>query len=422
MKELSIASPEFLEGTPTPSRLDRVARRVVLKRLAALQEGRITIREGERERSFGSADAGPAAKITVLDPRFYPDVAFGGTIGGAEAYMQGYWQCEDLTRLVRVLVRNRPVLEGLDSGAARLTRPLQKLFHWLHRNTRRGSRRNISAHYDLGNDFFRLWLDEHMMYSSAVYERPDMTLDEAAVAKLDRICRKLELKPGDRLLEIGTGWGGFAMHAARHYGCQVTTTTISREQYALAEARIAEAGLEDRITLLLEDYRDLEGHYDKLVSIEMFEAVGHEYHATFFEKCCKLLKPAGLMVLQTITIADQRFERARRSVDFIQRYIFPGGCLPSVTSMTSTMTRHTDLRLLHLEDIGPHYARTLKEWRQRLFARLDDVRRLGYSEPFIRMWEYYLCYCEGAFIERAIGDVQMIIGRPASRPAAFLSA
>jgi cyclopropane-fatty-acyl-phospholipid synthase len=242
-----------------------------------------------------------------------------------------------------------------------------------------------------------------------------MSLDEAAEAKLDRICRKLGLCGDDNVVEIGSGWGGFAMHAASHYGCRVTTTTISREQYTFATERVRQAGLEDRVTVLFEDYRDLQGCYDKLVSIEMIEAVGHRYFATFFDKCCRLLKPDGLMCLQAITIADQRFDQASRSVDFIQRYIFPGGCLPSLTSMAKAVTLHTDMLITHVEDFGPHYARTLNAWRQRFFAALADVRRLGYSDEFIRLWQYYLCYCEGAFTERAIGAVQLLLMRPGNR-------
>jgi cyclopropane-fatty-acyl-phospholipid synthase len=291
--------------------------------------------------------------------------------------------------------------------------------HALNRNTRHGSRRNIAAHYDLGNDFYSLWLDPTMMYSCAWYGSEDTPLEEAAVAKLDRICRKLALSPDDRVMEIGTGWGGFAIHAARNYGCHVTTTTISREQHDYAKQAIRDAGLEDRITLLFRDYRDLEGRFDKLVSIEMIEAVGHEYQAQFFGKCCELLEPHGQMLLQAITIADQRFDSYKNSVDFIKRYIFPGGCLTSVTAMSNLMTRHTDMRAVHIEDIGPHYAATLRHWRERFFANIDRVRGLGYPDEFVRMWDFYLSSCESAFIERAIGDVQMLIMRPHARPVTF---
>ena len=303
----------------------------------------------------------------------------------------------------------------MDSGLALLGKPVQKLFHALNKNTRKGSRKNIAAHYDLGNDFYQLWLDPKMMYSCAYFDKPDTSLEDAATEKLDRICRKLNLSADDSVVEIGTGWGGFAIHAARHYGCHVTTTTISRQQYNYAQQAVVDAGLEDRITLLLQDYRDLDGRFDKLVSIEMIEAVGHEFHDAYFKKCCDLLKPDGQMLLQAITIADQRYDQYKSSVDFIKRYIFPGGCLTSVTDMSRTMTRHTDMRVIHLEDIGPHYATTLRHWHDRFFAHIHEVRELGYSDAFVRMWQFYLNYCESAFIERAIGNVQLLIMRPAAR-------
>jgi len=287
--------------------------------------------------------------------------------------------------------------------------------HAFRRNSRAGARRNIAAHYDLGNDFFRLFLDETMMYSAATFEHPRQSLYDAQVARLDLICQKLELKPTDHLLEIGSGWGGLALHAAQRFGCRVTTTTISREQWRLTRDRVAAAILGDRVDVLCMDYRDLTGTYDKIVSIEMIEAIGHQYYDTYFAKCSELLAPHGAMLLQAITIADQRYERARRSVDFIQRYIFPGSCIPSVAALSSSIARASDLRLFHLDDIGPHYATTLAHWRQNLRANLARVRSLGYGEEFIRMWEYYFCYCEGGFMERVIGDVQMLLVKPGNR-------
>ena len=414
---VSAGSPEFSRETARPAALDKLARRIVLSHLAKLQEGRIVVTENGERTTFGqpTSEFPLTAELRVLNPRFYNNIVFGGSIGAGEAYMHGYWACGELSDLLRILIRNREILEQVDSGLARLSGPLLKLFHVLNRNTRRGSRRNIEAHYDLGNDFYQLWLDPKMMYSCAYFETPVTALEDAATEKLDRICRKLDLSADDSLIEIGTGWGGFAIHAARHYGCHVTTTTISRQQYDYAKQAILDAGLEDRITLLNKDYRDLEGRYDKLVSIEMIEAVGHEFHGTYFRKCCDLLKPDGQMLLQAITIADQRYDQYKTGVDFIKRYIFPGGCLTSVTDMTRVMTRHTDMRVIHLEDIGPHYATTLRHWHDRFFARIDEVRELGYSETFIRMWQFYLSYCESAFIERAIGDVQMLITRPGAR-------
>jgi cyclopropane-fatty-acyl-phospholipid synthase len=416
MRSTSLSSSRHLSGTRKPGMLDALARKAILQRLGQLTSGALVLEDGSDSRRFGPGRAGDIeARITVTDPRFYGEVAFGGSIGAGEAYMHGYWACDDLVAVVRLLLRNRHVLEEMDGGLARLTAPFQKLFHWINRNSRAGARRNIAAHYDLGNDFFSLWLDETMMYSAAIFEQPGMSLHEAQLARLDRICRKLELGKDDHVIEIGTGWGGFALHAAQNYGCRVTTTTISREQFSKARQRVAAAGLQDRITLLEKDFRDLDGQFDKLVSIEMIEAIDHGLFDTYFEKCSNLLKPDGAMLLQTITIADQRYEQYRKSVDFIQRYIFPGGALPSSAVMADSVARRTDLRLLDLEDIGLHYATTLNHWRRNFFTRLDDVRRQGYPESFIRMWAFYLCYCEGAFLERAISDVQLLLTKPESR-------
>lgn len=423
MRSVSIDSPKFLEASRKPTALESLARRIVRARLESLQNGQIVVSENGRHETFGAVtnELPLTVQITVNDPRFYSDIAFGGPVGAGESYIHGCWSCDELTTLVRILVRNRDVLLDMDSGTAYLTKPLQKLFHAFNRNTRDGSRRNIAAHYDLGNDFYALWLDERMMYSSAIFEHSDMSLEAASVAKLDRICRKLNLSPEDHVLEIGTGWGGFAIYAAENYGCRVTTTTISKQQHDYARNAIEKAGLQDRITLLQSDYRDLEGQYDKLVSIEMIEAVGHEFHDAYFGKCCELLKKDGLMLLQAITITDQHYERAKKTVDFIKRYIFPGGCLTSVTAMSSTLTRVTDMRIVGLEDIGPDYATTLRHWHDRFFANIERVREMGFSEEFVRMWQYYLCYCEGGFLERAIGNVQMLMMRPEARAASNMA-
>ena len=408
---------------PRPGRhlLDSYAERLLRARLTGLAHGALTLVHNEQVTQYGLATLRCPLSVTlrVHDARFYSDVAFGGSVGAGEAYMQGYWSVDNLTALVRILLNNREVLDGMETGFARATGPLRKALHWTARNTRRGSRRNISAHYDLGNDLFRLFLDPTLMYSSAIFDKPEMTLEEASIAKLERICRKLDLQPSDHVVEIGTGWGGFALYAAQHYGCHVTTTTISRQQYQLATARVAAAGLSDRVTALQQDYRDLAGEYDKLVSIEMIEAIGHQYLETYFRKCSALLKPDGLMLLQAITIVDQRYRAALHDVDFIKRYIFPGSFIPSIGALTGAAARASDLRLFHLEDIGPHYATTLRCWRANFFANIDSVRELGYSEAFIRMWEFYLCYCEGGFIERATGDVHMLWAKPRARPAPF---
>jgi cyclopropane-fatty-acyl-phospholipid synthase len=394
-----------------PKPLGPAVRRLVVGRLGALERGTLRLHEGDAVHEFSGAAEGPTASLEVRDPAFYAELAFGGSVGAAESYMLGHWSSPDLTGLLRLLLVNRTALDSLEGGLARLTAPLRLAAHWLHRNTRAGSRRNIAAHYDLGNDFFRLMLDETMMYSCALFERDGMTLADASRAKLDLACRKLDLRPDHHVLEIGTGWGGFAIHAASRHGCRVTTTTISPSQCELARERVRAAGLEDRVTVLLEDYRDLRGSYDRLVSIEMIEAIGHRQFETFFRRSGELLARDGRMLLQSITIADRHYERARDEVDFIKRYIFPGCCIPSVGALTAAMVASSDLRVVHLEDIGPHYARTLAAWRRNFHANLDRVRALGYPDTFVRLWEFYLCYCEAGFAERALGDVQMLLTR-----------
>jgi cyclopropane-fatty-acyl-phospholipid synthase len=395
-------------------RLDHLARKAVLSLLKKLVYGEITIVENHDRYRFGEPSelSSLQAVITVHHPQLYTRIFFGGSIGAAEAYMDGLWSADDLTTVMRILALNQKAFEDMEKGLARMTAPLYKLYHFLRKNTRKGSRENILAHYDLGNEFYALFLDDTMTYSCGIFESQDSSLKDASEAKYDRICRKLRLQPGVHILEIGTGWGGFAVHAAQNYGSRVTTTTISDEQHRFAQNRIKAAGLENQITLLKKDYRDLGGQFDRLVSIEMIEAVGHHYYETFFGKCSQLLKNEGLMALQAITIGDQIFDRHKRSVDFIKRYIFPGSCIPSITAIINAIAAATDLRLVHLEDITPHYARTLAEWRRRFFARIDTVKQQGYSETFIRMWEYYLCYCEGGFAERYIGDVQVVFAKP----------
>ncbi len=402
-------------------KLERLARQTVLSVLEKLKFGRIRIIEDLGQLTFGKD--GPAslqASLHIHHQRFYSRILFNGSIGAAEAYMEGLWSADDLTTLMRIMALNQPVFAEMEKGPARLTAPLYKLYHLARKNTKVGSRKNILAHYDLGNNFYALFLDKTMAYSCGIFENEHSTLEEASVAKHDRICKKLQLKPGDRILEIGTGWGGFAVHAARNYGVHVTTTTISDEQYRFSRARFQKEGLQDQISILKKDYRDLTGKYDQLVSIEMIEAVGHQYFDTFFKTCSQLLRDNGMMLLQAITIQDQEFKRYTRSVDFIKRYIFPGGCVTSVAAMTASITRVTDMRLFHLEDITPHYSRTLRKWRQRFFNNIDQVRAMKFPETFIRMWEYYLCYCEGAFAERYIGDVQMLLTKPFCRRESLL--
>lgn len=416
----ALPAPERLQ----PRAIDRFSRRILFSLLERLEHGRIHLVDGRERRSFGSAsERFPLeATVTVHHQRFYGDCLFGGTIGAGEAYMTGFWSADDLATVIRIFALHPQVFSGMDKGMARIMAPAYQYIHALNHNTRRGSRRNIVAHYDLGNDFYRLFLDDTMTYSCGIFERPDSSLREAAIAKYDRICRKLDLSPADHVLEIGTGWGGFAVHAASHYGCRVTTTTISDRQHDLAGRRFAAAGVSDRITLLKRDYRDLDGTFDKLVSIEMIEAVGHHFLKEFFRVCSERLKPDGQMLLQAITIRDQVFDWHKHNVDFIKRYIFPGSCIPSIAAMSEAVARATDLRLFHLEDITAHYATTLRRWRENLFANLDEVKALGFTDAFIRMWEFYLCYCEGGFAERYLGDVQVLFTKPMCRRDPILPA
>ncbi|MGB5986382.1 MAG: cyclopropane-fatty-acyl-phospholipid synthase family protein [Desulfobacterales bacterium] len=410
------APPPALESIKARS-LDTLGRRLLLNLLNKIELGRITLVENGRALHFGnqSPDYGLRATIHIHHPRFYSKTVFGGSMGAGDAYMAGMWSSDDLTAAVRIVIRNQQLFLDLDRGWGRLMAPLQSAYHVLRRNTRRGSRDNILAHYDLGNDFYRLFLDETMTYSCGIFEDNNDDLSAASVAKYDRICRKIKLVPGDRVIEIGTGWGGFALHAARNYGAHVTTTTLSDQQYRYVEENVRNAGLEGQIHLLQKDYRDLTGQYDKLVSIEMIEAVGHQYLGVFFNTCSRLLKADGIMALQAITIVDHAFDQHVRSVDFIRRYIFPGGCIPSVAAMAAAVAAKSDLRPAHLEDLTLHYARTLDLWRQRFLGNLDAVRALGFPESFIRMWEYYLCYCEAGFRERYIGNVQMLFTKPLHR-------
>jgi cyclopropane-fatty-acyl-phospholipid synthase len=398
-----------------PGYIARAARELVMARLQSLDWGRLTLRDALGSRTFGRG--GPEVHVDVADASLYVDLVLRGTVGAGEAYVRGAWNASDLTELVRILVRNRDVMRNLERGLARLGALALRWFHARRDNTQQGSRANIAAHYDLGEEFYGLWLDDTMMYSCALFARPEMTLREAQVARLDLICRKLELGPRDHLLEIGTGWGGMALFAAREYGCRVTTATISRRQYEFARERVARAGLARRVELLQRDYRELEGRFDKLVSLEMVEAVGERWLDVYFAKCSDLLRPDGAMLLQAITIRDQHYDEALRSVDFIQRYVFPGAFMPCVSALCDRLRRCTDFSVFHMEDIGPHYATTLRAWRSNLTAQRERARAIGFSDEFLRLWEFYLCYCEGGFEERALGDVQMLLTKPECRRA-----
>ena len=406
-------------ASPAYGALDRLLRERLLGQMRNLRGRSVRVRDALGGAAVGDADPEtPPLTIDVRHPGFYRAVAAHGSLGAGEAYMDGLWDCDDLVGLVRFLVRNRNLLDGMDSGIARWGGIALRGWQLLRRNTRAGARRNIAAHYDLGNEFFRLFLSEDLMYSSALYANAADTLETASERKLDRICRKLELKPGDRVVEIGTGWGGFALHAASRYGCHVTTTTLSREQYDLAAERVAAAGLQDRVTLLLEDYRDLRGRYDKLASIEMVEAIGAAQLDAYFSKLGELLAPDGRALVQAITIEDHRYAQALGSVDFIKRHVFPGSFIPSVASLVAAKARSCDLALLHLEDFGGSYARTLQAWRMRFLANLAQVEKQGYDQRFVRLWEFYLAYCEGGFRERSIGVAQLLMAKPGKRQAA----
>ena len=387
----------------------------VFAKLDRIKDGAITIIDGSTNQSFGDPAADLHAVIRVHDGRFYRSIVFGGSVAAGESYRDGWWSCDNLVALIRIFARNMQTSSNLAGAWNSLIDISRKVAHRVNRNTRAGSRRNIAAHYDLSNEFYSLFLDETMTYSSGVFATPTSSLAEASIEKYDRICRKLNLRPADEILEIGTGWGGFAEHAALNYGCRVTTTTISGQQHEYARTRFRNRGIDDRVTLLQTDYRDLSGQYDKLVSIEMIEAVGHEFFDTFFRKCSSLLRPNGLFALQAITIPEQRYDQYCRSVDFIQKHIFPGGCLPSLGAMARSVGRVTDLQFAHVEDFCRHYARTLACWRDRFHSNMNQIRDLGISESFLRLWEFYFCYCEGAFREKQIGVSQLLLQKPANR-------
>ena len=413
MNEVSIGTLR-LPQTRSARVGEKIAREAIFRLLSKLQVGSLTLHEGPCSHHFGSIDKPhePQAEVHIHSPAVYSQMLTGGSIGSGEAYMKGYWSSPDAMDVMRIFSANLVLLNKFDASQSVFVKLALKIAHRFNRNTYKGSQLNIAAHYDLGNEFFQLFLDPTMMYSSALFSDKSASLEVASETKLDELCQQLELKADDHLLEIGTGWGGMAIHAAKNFGCRVTTTTISQEQYDFASARVMEEGLEGQITLLCEDYRNLTGEYDKLVSIEMIEAVGHDFYQNYFRMCSGLLKPNGKMVIQAITMADQRYKEARDSVDFIKRYIFPGGCLPSVAVMAQHIARDTDMQIVHLRDITNDYAETLAHWRQRFLANLEAVRGMGFSEEFVRMWDFYLCYCEGGFRERVISTVQLAFAKP----------
>lgn len=406
-----------LEMPKLMTALQKGARSVALKSLQLIKIGSLTLEEAYEGHDvtvehFGFAHEGqPQAHIRVTHPGFYGRVLKGGSIAAAEAYMDGWWDSPNLTAVTELMARNLSALDQLEAQSSFVTRAMNKVGHWLKRNSIVRAKQNIEAHYDLGNDLYQTFLDERMLYSSALYLSTSDSLEQAQIQKMDRLCQQLQLTANDHVIEIGTGWGAMAIYMAQHYGCKVTTTTISEEQFAYAEAEITRLGLEAQITLLKQDYRLLEGQFDKLVSIEMIEAVGKAYLPSYIEKCQSLLKPGGLMAIQAITIADQRYDYYSNNVDFIQKYIFPGGFLPSITVLTQMATRHTDFIVRDVFDIGMDYAKTLADWRLRFEAALNTVQALGYDERFVRMWRFYLCYCEGGFNARTISTIHMTLQR-----------
>lgn len=398
-----------------PSTTEKVAEKLFYRFISLLQFGCVTIVDNGKRQTFGHGDA-LSAEIRVLDKRFYKKVVFGGSIGAGEAYVEKMWEVDDLTTLIRIMALNLESINMIENKFSRFLQPIAFLKHrLLNLNTKKGSKKNIISHYDLGNELYKRFLDPSMMYSSAMYETSDTSLEEASFYKLDVICKKLDLQPEDHVIEIGTGWGGFALHAATHYGCRVTTTTISNAQYDEAKKRIEKAGLTDKITLLRSDYRDLEGKFDKLVSIEMIEAVGHKFLPQFFKTCSNLLKKDGKMLIQAITIRDQAYQSYVNSIDFIQKHIFPGGCLPSNRRMLELISAKTDMVVRSIDDFGLDYARTLKDWRERFNMNFHQLKEHGFDETFKRLWNFYLCYCEGGFMEKRISVVHLVADKPMCR-------
>lgn len=400
-------------NTTTISFLDARAKKMVLRWLQHITTGYLVVEDGLEIYTFGDERADLQATVVVRSVVVYRDILLNGLVGAGESYMRGAWHSTDLVGVVRILSANLNAMQARSSIWSSINEHVASFVHrFFRKNNHSNSRLNIAAHYDLGNDFFRLFLDPSMMYSSAIFPTATSSLEDAATYKLKHICERLQLNANDHLLEIGTGWGGMAIYAAQHYGCRVTTTTISKEQYEYACAEVKKAGLEDRVTLLLDDYRDLEGRFDKLVSIEMIEAVGHRYYQSYFTACGRLLKEDGLMLIQAITVPDQRYEMTKRSTDFIQQYIFPGGELPCIHVITKHITQDSDMQVVAIDDITRDYADTLAAWRERFFERVEDVKVQGFDDIFIRMWDFYLAYCEGGFRERTISTVQMVMAKP----------
>tara|TARA_Y100000768_G_scaffold80264_1_gene57103 strand:+ start:155 stop:1300 length:1146 start_codon:yes stop_codon:yes gene_type:complete len=376
-----------------------------------MKHGYIHIKDTQKEYKIGNDNSDLRVNLEITSDEFYVLIGSGGLLGASEAYALGLWKVDDLVKLIQIMVRNKDLMDNIDSGLSSIIKPINKWIHYRRQNTLIGSKKNIVAHYDLSNEFYSLWLDRTMTYSCGIFKNNTTTMEEASIEKLDRICKKLNLSKDDSVLEIGTGWGSFAIHAAKNYGCKITTTTISDAQYNFAKNRIEEEGLQDKITLLNKDYRLLEGQYDKIASIEMIEAVGHKNVKTYFKKVSSLLKDNGLFAMQGITYNDQNFDVYKNSVDFINKYIFPGSCLISVSQVSEIIKKNTSMLFVDLEDITSHYATTLRIWRENFFKQLPKIKELGFSDSFINLWEFYFVYCEAGFIEKNIGDYQFVFSK-----------
>ena len=415
-----------------PNWMQRFSRNRVFGAIESFTSGSLTVEDFAGQISISNANFRELQATVMVDsPEFYRRLVTGGIIAAAETYMDGQWRCDDLTALIRIMIRNLSKMKKVEKGLSKFSRVIDYVYGQFRRNTKEGSRRNIHEHYDLGNEFFRLFLDRSMNYSSGIFPAETMQsglafkceskedssamMLEASLNKMRHICEKLDLNVDDHLIEIGTGWGALSIFAAQNFGCKVTTTTISEEQFALATERVKQAGLEDRVTVLQRDYRDLEGKFTKLVSVEMIEAVGHQYFDIFFETCNRLLTDDGTMLLQVITMNENDYPEHLKGVDFIRKHIFPGGCLPAVSAMTTAAANTSRMRMMHLEDITEHYVLTLQHWRRMFDDSLEEVRGQGFSESFIRKWIFYLCYCEAAFAERRIGTCQIMFAKSESR-------
>ena len=395
--------------------LSSIFKKGVMNKFKHLQYGSVKILEGDEVFSFGDSRANDKVTVTIHSNEFYVFLGSGGVTGVAEAYMAGYWTADNLVLLLQIVLKNKKILLSLDSGFAKLINPINKFIHWSKQNTLKGSKQNILAHYDLSNDFYKLWLDPTMTYSCGYFQDNSVSLEQASIEKIDRICRKLKLNKNDHILEIGTGWGSFSLHAAKQYGCTIDTVTISDAQYEYASKKIESSGLDSQINIFNKDYRKIEGKYDKIVSIEMIEAVGYQFIPQYFSKISSLLKEDGLVAIQGITYNDQNFEQYKNSVDFIKKYIFPGSCLVSVAQISDVIKEYTDLAIVDMEDITKHYAETLHRWKVNFMKVIPEIKKMGFSEAFIKMWEFYFVFCEAGFLERNIGDVQLVFSKSGAR-------